>query len=1111
MTEKKENKQVGPLDVFVCPLAGISSIEASAGTGKTWAICGLYLRLIVETGLKVDQILVVTFTNAATAELKSRIRGRLAEALHALETGRMENDDPFARKFTQSIEQAGDAKGRASSRLKAALSAFEEAAIYTIHAFCQRTLGDIPVATAQPFRVEVEANDREVVRQVAADYWRRIAARYSAGDIQALLDRGLEPDWLAAEIHRVLAKPTARLVFAASAASEDRAARRALWLKRILLRTGPAAVRAAKRRRRVISYNDMLYNLHEALNGGLLPDLAGELQNRYPAALIDEFQDTDPLQFEIFRRIYSTGGTLFLVGDPKQAIYAFRNADLYTYLRARRLADGEWTLSDNQRSESGLISAVNALFGSGADIFGHADISYRPAAKGTRTVPEIRGDSEHREPLSVWLFEPGAKASPLSVGAAGWLAQNATAAEIYRLIAGGLRGDITIGPRPLEPRHIAVLVRTRKQGQTIKAALARYGIASVDLSECSVFGTPEAVEMERVVRAITQPARIGLVRAALSTVLMGVTAMTLARLNLNDVEMNHCLARIEKYRLIWQQSGFGAMWRTLMSEERVIERLLPMPGGERRITNLMHLMELTVAAEEKHLGMEGLLGWLSEKRAAGDEEEAAQLRLESDENLVQIVTKHKAKGLEWPIVFCPFIWQERGGGRKDGKVYTYHDSDELILDYTGAPEAKERQDAEEKKERVRLIYVALTRAVNRCYIAAGPFWQPSGKGATDKAARKSIMNWIAAANGEAQDQWVENKKATVQFIHQAWRDLAESGKGVGLVDWNAGATGSLPAQKEATQYQARTFDRTLCSAWRMSSYSSLSASARDGESRVEPEARDYDRNPYGGEDGRQEKAPKRTTEAPVPDILNFPAGPAAGHCLHAVFERIDFQDQSQWSRMIDDVLAAYPPGNAGRTDAGLTEMIKSMLADVMNTRLPGGFALGEVSSEKRLSELEFALPVGHLDCRELNALLSGHGRRVPELSFAALEGYLRGFIDLVFEHQGKWYVLDWKSNKTGGDAADYARERLDLEMHHHAYELQGLIYLTALHRYLQVRLPGYDYETHIGGILYLFVRGVRPAWPGAGVWHDLPEDALIESLDALFSLKSKREGEKLRG
>jgi len=1092
-----------PLDVFNCRITGIANIEASAGTGKTWAICGLYLRLLVEAGLTVDQILVVTFTNAATAELRTRVRDRLGEVLHALDNCGS-GGDPFVEKFLRRIATlGGEAAEHARTCLRTALFSFEDAAIFTIHSFCRHALDDVPFAAVQPFQLEVTADDGETIRETAADYWRRIADRYDAEEIDALLQKGLDPEWLARELRRVLGKPTARLVFPECSLNDPRRVRRAVCLQRILLRFGPRAVRAAKRRRRVIAYDDMLYNLYESLTGGRLPWLAEALRRRFPAALIDEFQDTDPLQFAIFRNLYFRGGTLFMVGDPKQAIYSFRNADLHTYLAAKRHAGRHRTLTENQRSEPGLITAVNAMFTANKNVFGSPEIRYQPVIRGSKPLRVLRGDPEPRESLSVWLLPPGKKDEPRKVAEAQLFALEATTGEIARLLAAGGSGRITIGDEPLQARDIAVLVRTREQGRIVKAALARRGIGSVDITDRSVFATLEAEEMERILRAVAEPADTGLMRAALATVLMGRGSRELAELNADAETFNDIVERLDQYRRRWWQHGFGAMWRRLMTDERIVDRLLPAPGGERRLTNVMHLMELLSAAEDEHGGIEALPRWLADRRTDPREEEAALLRLESDENLVRIVTKHRAKGLEWPIVFCPFIWRERGPERKSGRTAAYHEGDVLILDYTGAGEAKKLQENEQLAERVRLIYVALTRAVNRCYLVAGPFWQPSGRGATEKRARRSMMNWIVAGIGEHPGRWAEDAKTGVAAIGKSWQELIATSPGLGLAPPPTGAVLPLPGPVSAPAGQARKVLRTPGIAWKLASYSSLTAAPHNEGSPPDPEGRDYDLAAPAPED---DEAPhrRRILHAPPPegspaDILDFPAGITAGHCLHYVLERIDFQDESGWEEAIGAALTAYPPAGAPEANDGRAAMIRGMLDDVLSTTLPGGFSLRDVPGARRLTEMEFTYPVAGLDPDGLHGLLTRHGHRLPKPGFPELTGYLRGFIDLVFAHRGKWYVLDWKSNHLGARPEDYARPRLAEEMFRHAYELQALIYLTALHRYLRLRQPDYNYDVQMGGVFYLFIRGVRPSWPDAGIWHDRPARALIEELDDLFS------------
>ncbi|MDI9569712.1 MAG: UvrD-helicase domain-containing protein [Pseudomonadota bacterium] len=1098
-----------PLDVFNCRISGIVNIEASAGTGKTWAICGLYLRLVVEASLTVDRILVVTFTKAATAELRARIRDRLREVLQSLEEGDVGGADPFVKRFLQRIETlGGEAAKHAGARLRAALFSFEDAAIFTIHAFCRRALEEVPLAAVQPFQMEVTADDGDVIRETAADYWRRIAARYDAGEIDALLQTGFNPDWLVRELRRRLSKPTAGLVFPAYSPNDPRGVRRAVCLRRILLKFGPGAVRAAKRRRRVIAYDDMLHNLHEALTGGRLPELAGTLRSRYPAALIDEFQDTDPLQFAIFRSLYFNEGTMFMVGDPKQAVYSFRNADLHAYLVAKRYADRRRTLQENQRSEPGLITAVNALFKANENVFGSPEIRYRPVVRGDKPLRELQGDPEPREPLSIWLLPPGEKGKPLKTAEARQFALAATTGEIARLLAAGGAGRLTVGGEPLQARDIAVLVRTREQGRIVKAALARGGIGSADITDRSVFAAPEAEEMERILRAVADPADAGLTRAALTTVLMGRDSRELAQLNADTEAFSRVVESLDRQRRRWRQQGFGAMWRGLMVDERIVERLLPAPGGERRLTNVMHLMELLSAAEDEQAGIERLLHWLAERRADPREEDETLLRLESDENLVQIVTKHRSKGLEWPIVFCPFIWQERGPERASGQTVAYHEGDRLFLDFTGTKEAKRRQEYEQLAERVRLIYVAITRAENRCYLVAGPFWQTHSRGATEKKARRSMMNWIVAGVGEHPGRWAEGAQTGVAAIGDAWRKLIAASPGMGLAPLPADLPASLPGGPAAPAGRARETARTPGVSWRLASYSSLVAGSAGEDVPPDPEGRDYDLFASGPEEDDPHWTPAAAppSEGLPDDILDFPAGVTAGHCLHRVLERIDFQDEGGWEDAIGAALTAYPPAGAREGNGGWAAMIRGMLADILAAPLPGGFSLRDVTRDRRLTEMEFAYPAAGLDPNRLGGLLARRGRRLPKMAFPELTGYLRGFIDLVFAHRGKWYVLDWKSNRLGVRPEDYAPPHLAEEMFRHAYELQALIYLTALHRYLRHRQRDYDYDVHMGGALYIFVRGFRPSWPDAGVWHDRPDRALIEELEELFFPASAGEG-----
>ena len=799
-------------DVFTCSLDGINLIEASAGTGKTWNICGLYLRLLLERDLDVQQILVVTFTNAATAELRERTRSRIVEALAWLRDGDEAgpSGDPFVAELVRAVEQRTDVdRPKLASKLDQALQYFDEAAIFTIHGFCQRALADASFSAGLPFSLELVTDDSEMALEAVQDFWRRRVAGDSCSPELAayLIEKRDTPENYAKLLRRSLAKPLARyrwpagldapagaidmatmtrkyeaaeMLWAAQRtavvelvkgsipalhkgsykeATIDRAA--AAWdayflaaaplapidaddrmellstsrlqcgtnknqttpthaffdaaemlfsaraaiageldlararLIRDLIDTVGPDLRRRKHERRVISFDDMLYNLHAALEGGEHPELASSLREKFPVALIDEFQDTDPLQFAIFDRIYGQGKLpVFLVGDPKQAIYSFRNADLHAYLRARESAAEQYTLAHNQRSTQGLIEALNGLFSTKPDAFMLKGLDYHPVEMGTKPRKPFSDKTAKRADLQVWTLPPAPEGGPILKTQAKRFAAQATAAEIARLVGEGDQGRITISKRHLQPGDIAVLVRTHAQGSEVKRELAALGIGSVEMSQASVFQTPDAEEVERVLIAINQPSRDALLRGALATEMMGCDAAKVTEISADEAALMGCLQRFAGYRDVWLRQGVGVMYRKFLTDENVSARMLRRDDGERRLTNLLHLGEQIHQAAATHGSPDALLRWLATKRRDGAADEVAQLRLESDRNLVKIVTIHKAKGLEFAIVFCPFLWDGRnrfGPPKPEGQEY--HDADkEAVIDFR--PRRRDRRRGE---------------------------------------------------------------------------------------------------------------------------------------------------------------------------------------------------------------------------------------------------------------------------------------------------------------------------------------------------------------------------------------------------------------------------------
>ncbi|MDB5825076.1 MAG: recB [Herminiimonas sp.] len=1211
-----EIKVASQFDPFGCALDQRTLIEASAGTGKTWNICGLYLRLLLEKNLTVKQILVVTFTKAATAELRDRIRTRLVEMLDYVRRGR--GTDPFLIKLGEHVDNLGLAPDKVASQLDLALQSFDEASIFTIHAFCQRALAETPFAAGMPFAAELTQDDSEQLTDVVNDFWRkRIASAELSPEIaNYLVERNDRPEKLLGLLRRHIAKPKASTIWPIpEAGAEDAQAKlvqlfneaRATWeaqspavkkllceavadfkashkpeklelaftecegyfgaasaaacstnmkllaacklrdgmkvgrsapahvffdqvecllnqvpalikqveadlecarfaMLRDLLELGPEAARKAKREKRLTSYDDLLYNLFEALNNPDYPWLADSLRERFPVALIDEFQDTDPLQFDIFSKIYGTkeDASLFLVGDPKQAIYSFRNADLHTYLSAKDKVSASYTLAANQRSSPGLIKAMNALFQRNPNAFMLPGLDYHEVKVGDKPRANFVDKSGSEADLQIWTL-PSESDKAIDRNLAFSYATRGTAAEIARLIQQGQLGHITIDGHPLVPGDIAVLVRSHRQAAMIRDALARLNVASIEISQESVFASEDAADVEALLAAILEPARTGILLAALATSFFGHSASEVCAIEEDESRLRTWADRFLDYRELWQRRGIGFMYRKFLATEGVSGRMLCRQDGERRMTNLRHLGELLEQVGQQYADPESSLRWLQNQRRNGQADDASQLRLESDQDLVQILTIHKSKGLEYPIVFCPYLFDafvRQPSGAPEGREY-HDENGALVIDFRtdadAVSAAKKAMQREECAETLRLIYVALTRAAHRCYFVAGPYTRKVFSNVSCSESCRGMLNWIAAGGECTVDDWLQAARTT-DMIGDAWSAYAEqAAPHVQLSPLTDRlARPALPQPPAPSILQALESAGPVNEAWRLGSFSQLVRHFA-GESA----AMDHD-----AEADVRRKVSAPSPEIPHSDILLFPRGADAGNCLHAVFEQIDFTDPTGWDRAIERALRRFPT-SAGPDLAVKQTMVRNMVKDVVTTPLGNGLTLSSVPLSRRLTELEFSFPAPGLAPSELNAVLARHGYRMPSLSFPALQGFLRGFVDLIFESGGRYYILDWKSNHLGYATADYAADGMAQSMAEHAYHLQYLLYTLALHRYLALRLPGYRYQDHFGGVLYLFVRGVRPGWTHegqqAGVYRHLPSAACVDELQSLFTSAEEQE------
>jgi exodeoxyribonuclease V beta subunit len=1178
---------------LAAPLSGLNVIEASAGTGKTWTIAGLYLRLVVERGLDVERILTVSFTKAATAELRERIRQRLqdfADAIAASEAAdATERRDPVAAALLLQLPRE-----LIQQRLNTALAHFDAASLHTIHAFCQKALAERALSAQLPLATELTGDSSGWRRRLLQDFWRgtisstgitpergqlvrwlakknysfetfaqqidhlcaegpvdaiRTGSEPPAADFEALeaewadlrqqwptaraevleamhqlplqrnlyrldhldgrmlaIDGYLSGDDFAALpeeqhkffTHSYLTKAIAKAskgdpaVLAAIppffAGFEGFVQRLERWQARQqwqwvqlrlearawLLRELPVRMLEAG----LQGYDDLLRNLDEALAGDDGQMLAADLRERWPAALIDEFQDTDRCQWHILRQLYGlpveSGCALFLVGDPKQAIYRFRGADIDTYLAAVRYCDARFTLTDNHRSVPKLIDALNAAYAVAGDGFGDSGIHYFPVRPGqARPIAPLHDAGEDDpHPLRVLLLEGDTSAQtpgkPLNKDTARALCAAAVAAEIAHMLAQAAAGTLRLGTRPLRAGDIAVLVNTHHHAKRVREALARHGIGAAEQSNESVWASDEAETLQRLLIALAHPTDGGALRAALATDAMGLSGPELLALAEQDTRLAQWQARFTHWQVRLQRHGVLRALREWLRDAAVLTRLAGFQDGERRITNLLHLAELLQAASVEHPDTTSLLGWVADQRrqaqrAAQRDYEAAQLRLDSDAALVQLVTLHAAKGLEYPVTLLPYLWEFRQPDKTDLLVLPDPADRERRLLVAGSDDFEDCWQAHQRSERqeaLRRTYVALTRAKNRCLLFAGPFSgigeSPLGELFLDKAA-----------------DCASQRQAVQKRIDQAPQAIALAAP--------AGPPPPAPTPAESPVLEAARWHGPLPEAERQTSFTALLL-ARET---TEAQARDHDQ--------QVPATPMPPIEASRP-AHRFPRGARAGECLHAVLEILDFRGPAGWQRIVADALRQHGIGAEWQVP------LADWLADVLSAPLgEAGTRLCDIPPSRQRREMEFLLPLSGFNPARLSAIANAAGWPVPTLDAQAISGGLRGFIDLLWvDGGGRWWLADYKSNWLGPDDDAYHPNALRAAADDAGYRLQMLLYLLALHRWLQSRQRDYDYSRHIGGAQLLFLRGMRPQRPGQGVLTLQADAALMQRLDALL-------------
>ncbi|MFA5627279.1 MAG: exodeoxyribonuclease V subunit beta [Thiohalomonadaceae bacterium] len=1201
------------LQIETFPLTGQRLIEASAGTGKTYTIAELYLRLLLEKELTVTQILVVTFTEAATQELRGRVRLRLYNALRFV--SKKSDEDNSAAMLSQ---YRGDLA--TIQRLQDAVTRMDEAAIFTIHGFCQRSLTDNAFESGVLFDAAFVTDETSIREDIAKDFWRKRVIPADAAAMTFVIENWQNPSALlravsplvgvldikiipvvnvdvVAELTRRYQSAFAELraawlheqtdiisllessdvlsraekayrqdkldeVFAGMAefakwehapaslpplfdllteskindaslhkkaalkkgipipahplfALADKLARihSSLNTARLTLFMQEAAdyisseLAQRKDKSRIMFFDDLLNKLDIALMGDGGEELATRIRQRYPVAMIDEFQDTDPIQYRIFNSIYQQQDEcgLFLIGDPKQAIYSFRGADIFTYMQARADTDadtGHYTLKTNYRSHSALVKSVNAVFGNARAPFVYAgEIDFMPvkaAAKADSTPLSIEG--QLADPLVCWYLQcaeenSDKKSKKISKQSATTRIAEGCAAEIARLLSLGQRGKASIGERNLQARDIAVLVRDRYEAAHIRQALAKCGVASVYISRDSVFQTDEARDLAHLLRAVAEPERATLLRTAMATNLLGYSANEIYAFNADESAWNEKVLAFQGYRKLLYKHGFMRMFHALLRKERVIARLLAGPAGERCVTNLLQLAELAQVASAQHAGSEKLLRWLADARASADGNvDEQQLRMESDEDLVQIVTIHKSKGLEYDVVFLPFIWASKESG-KEPHILKYHDEDNrqlcANLDLQNRDLGLSLARKERLAEDLRLLYVAMTRAKYRCYFSWGQI-----NGAADSA----MAYLLHQDEGDTAEPVCNMRSLDDTAILRDLQRLNVNGNTLLAIESLPSCTELFSAQEQqTTKSRAQIFKGNASQAWHMTSFSGLTADSTHGRERS-LELPDHD----------QEMAdniqPVAYDEFLSP--FTFARGARAGLFLHYLLENLSFPETNSeyLANHVIQAMAQYG------FDEKWQATVITWLNAIMDTHLDnaGTLCLRAIPDRQRLVELEFYFAIARIDVKTINSLLNeyrGTGRQFAALNFASISGMMKGFIDLIIEHDGRFYVLDYKSNHLGNCFTDYQTTALNQAIDNHYYDLQYLIYTLALHRYLKQRLADYSYEQHFGGVYYLFLRGMSPDNGNrSGVYFARPSLSLIENLDQCFGSTQEMQG-----
>ncbi|MDQ7089579.1 MAG: exodeoxyribonuclease V subunit beta [Methylococcales bacterium] len=1152
---------------------GINLIEASAGTGKTYTIALLVLRFIVEKNIKIEQLLVVTFTKAATEELKDRIRLRLAEAKRLTE-GREKNS--ALNEWWEGLS-AND-KLSAKARLDTALLNIDQAGIFTIHGFCQRVLTEYALESGQLFKFELTTDSLTIKQSCADDYWRKqlyprtalqvslLTAYYQTpsellasvatvsssadvipkgGNLEALLthceqlinqaesqfesiyktltqafqDEKFKKSYvkifetLAKTLHswlkgEALALPeidaldlfSDQMIYQALNGAKFRKTklqstdeRKAEYIATLTIENSAfnelfdainqvslhfrlGLVNDLQTRLDVylqplnqLTFDDLITHLSTAIRHDKQKQLINLLRQRFQVALIDEFQDTDEQQWQIFSALFAESAHfMYLIGDPKQAIYKFRGADIFSYFTAKDQAQHPFTLARNWRSHPNLVNAVNRLF-SRKEAFVFEKLSFYNVDPALETsAGEIYYQQEICAPMMLWqLGESDSNTGDWTSGKAAKVIKIAVVNEVVDLLTNDYFLKQKAEKIKIAPKAIAILVRSNQQASDYQLALQQRGVPAVINSTQSVFASPQAFELYQLLEAVALITDISRLKQALALDWFGLQGQSFYALMNNEIELDGWVSRFNDYHLLWQQHGLMVMMSRLLAHERVYQHLSTHPLAERSLSNLNHLIELVQQVEmEQTLGVHKTLDYLAHaiQQAEHGSSEEQQLRLESDDDAVKIVTMHRSKGLEYQIVFCPFLWQSNERLKQEKELINCHTSGRMITDLGSSKFEKHKLMAlnEQLAEDLRILYVAVTRAKYRCYMT----WaNVRSKQSPNNSALAYLMDFDDD-NFEAQQQKLQHLKHEQDEVF----DYA-------LLDREAVLSGFYNENSPMIDFKVKLRKRSLNNSWQLSSYTALATLTKTEH---------FDTN--------ESETENDINKPDTPLILALPRGAHTGNVIHSLLEFNYFKNladpERDMSEQRDKTCLRY----------GLTiaqpDVINQLLQAVVSTPLSltdEEFCLKNLKPWQCIKEMPFYLAVNVFNVTEINKHLKSCLSYQP-LNSKQLEGYLTGFIDLICEYDGRYYVMDYKTNYL----ANYEEVSLIDAMREHNYGLQYWLYSVVLHLYLQARLPHYNYQQHFGGVRYLFVRGMIAEEPLSGVYETLPDLETLNALAAVF-------------